>query len=158
MEQSKQSEQSKHSTPNAQHLAGDLTGRLFDTATLWADVNQRALRDWIDVSTAAAKEGAKLCGELQRTALEAVRESQAALLGWQATWLEGPKDPIALYQKFLSDTVSGAQKAVRLAEDNAQAVTRAAERVHVTAQEAGKGIQDSYKDAVSKTREIYARS
>ncbi|MBI1847140.1 MAG: hypothetical protein HY294_03465 [Candidatus Rokubacteria bacterium] len=142
----------------AQQVIAELTGRMIDTVALWADVSQHAQRDWMEVSTCAAKEGAKLYAEFQRTALDALRESPGAFLGWRTAWLEGPRDPIALYQKFLSDSVAGAQKAVHLAEENAQAVTRAAERVHESAQEAGKGIQEIYKDAVTKTREIYARN
>ncbi len=38
-----------------------------------------------------------------------------------------------------------------------QTLTRTAERLQATAEQAGKGIQATLTDAVSKTREIYAR-
>ena len=39
-----------------------------------------------------------------------------------------------------------------------QTITRTAERIQATAEQAGKGIQATLTDAVTKTKEIYARA
>jgi beta-N-acetylglucosaminidase len=54
----------------------DLTqwsGKVFETATVWTDANQRVLRELVDFSAATAREGVKLYAELQQKALEALR-------------------------------------------------------------------------------------
>ena len=58
----------------------------------------------------------------------------------------------------MADGSYGPQSAVRLAEEHLQAFTRTAERLQATAEQAGKGIQATLTDAVSKTREIYSRA
>jgi head-tail adaptor len=57
----------------ARELLGQLSGKAVETATVWADANQRVLRELVDFSAATAKEGVKLYAELQRSALEALR-------------------------------------------------------------------------------------
>src|SRR5881397_413823 len=89
-----------------------------------------------------AKEGVRLCGELQQGALETLRRSQSAAAHWQSAWANGPKDPAQLYQKALMTGVDGVEKAFKLMEGQAQAITRSAERLQSSAEQAGKGIQE----------------
>jgi len=100
--------------------------------SVWADANQRMLKEWVEFASGAAKEGVRLYGELQIKALDGARA--------------------------MADGAYGPQSACRLAEENVQALTRTAERLQATAEQAGKGIQATLTDAVSKTREIYARA
>src|SRR5438093_6721864 len=85
----------------AQELLGQITGKAVETMTVWADANQRVLRELVELSTATAKEGVRLCGELQQGALETLRSSQSAAAHWQSAWANGLKDPAQLYQKAL---------------------------------------------------------
>ena len=57
----------------ARALLGQLSGKAVETATVWADANQRVLRELVDFSAATAKEGVTLYAELQQSALEALR-------------------------------------------------------------------------------------
>ncbi len=57
----------------ARELLGQLSGKAVETATVWADANQRVLRELVDFSAATAKEGVTLYAELQQSALEALR-------------------------------------------------------------------------------------
>src|SRR6267142_2725197 len=57
----------------ARELLGQLSGQAVETATVWADANQRVLRELVDFSAATAKEGVTLYAELQQSALEALR-------------------------------------------------------------------------------------
>ena len=134
-----------------QELFGQLTGKTVETMTVWADANQRVLREVVELGAATAKEGARLYTELQQSAIEALRDSQAAALRWQTAWQNGAKDPLEL-------SVDGAQKAFKLLEGQAQAFTRSAERLQTSAEQAGKGIQETYTTVVSKLKDVYSQN
>src|SRR5574341_922944 len=130
-----------------QELFGQFTGKAVETMTVWADANQRVLREMVELGAAAAKESVRLYADLQQNAIEGLRDSQAAALRWQNAWQEGAKDPAQFYQKALADTVDGAQ-----------AVTRSAERLQTSAEHAGKGIQETYTAVVSKMKDLYSQN
>ena len=135
-----------------------VSGRSVETISVWAEANQRVLRELVDLSVGAAKEGARLYGELQQGAVEAVRDSQATAMKWQASWQDGSKDPMEWYQKALAGTVDGAQKLFRLLEGNAQAMTRSAERLQASAEQAGKGIQETVETTVARMKDAYTQN
>lgn len=137
----------------AGEMIGQMSGKAVETMTAWAEANQRMLREMVELSVIAAKEGVRLCDELQKRAMEAARDGQAmAMMKWQATWQDAPKDPMAWYQHALAETVDGAQKLFRLVEGNAQAVTRSAERLQTSAEQAGKGIQQVVESTVARMK------
>ena len=139
----------------AYEMFGQLTGKVVETMTVWVDANHRVFRDLVELSTATAKEGVRLCGELQQGALETLRSSQASAAQWQSAWGNGAKDPAQLYQKAVMTGVEGVEKAFKLMEGQAQAITRSAERLQASAEQAGKGIQETYTAAVEKTKGVY---
>jgi len=143
-------------TKKAQEMFTQGSGKAVETMTLWADANQRVLRELAELSATTAKEGVRLYAELQQSGLEALREAQATALRWQSTWQEAPRDPLAWYQRALTDGVEHTQKWFRILEGNAQAVTRTAERLQTTAEQTGKGIQESFTEAVTKMKDVYA--
>jgi hypothetical protein len=140
----------------AQEILTQGTGRAVETLTVWADANQRVLRELAELSAATAKESVRLYAELQQSAIEAMREAQATALRWQVTMQEAPKDPMTWYQRALTDGVENTQKAFRMLEGNAQAVTKSAERLQTTAEQAGKGIQETFSTVVTKMKDVYA--
>lgn len=139
----------------AEEIFGQLTGKMVETMTAWADANQRVLRELVELSTATAKEGVRLCGELQQGAIETLRSTHAAAARWQSAWSDVAKDPAQLYQKVLLSGVDGVEKAVKLIEGQAQAITRSAERIQTSAEQAGQGIQESYAAVVEKMKGVY---
>src|SRR5213594_5074149 len=141
-----------------QELLGQVAAKAVETVTVWADANQRVLGEIVEFSTATAKEGVRLYAELQQTAIEALRDSQAAALRWQTAWQDGGKDPVQLYQKALAEGVENAQKAFKVLETQAQAVTRSAERLQTSAEQAGKGLQETYAAVVSKLKDVCAQN
>jgi hypothetical protein len=143
-------------TKKAQELFAQGSGKVVEAMTLWADASQRCLREMAELSTASTREGVRLCAELQQSGIEALREAQATALRWQSVWQDAPRDPLAWYQRALADGVEHSQRWLRMLEGNAQAMTRSAERLQATAEEAGKGIQESLSDAVTKLKEVYA--
>jgi len=140
----------------AQELFTQGSGKAVEAMTLWSDANQRFLREMAELSAASAREGVRLYAELQQSGIEALREAQAIALRWPSVWQEAPRDPLAWYQRALTDSVEHGQRWFRMLEGNAQAMTRTAERLQTTAEHAGKGIQESFSDAVTKMKEVYA--
>jgi len=145
-----------HDAKKAQEMFTQGSGKVVETMTVWADANQRVLRELAELSAATAKEGVRLYAELQQTGIEAVRDAQATAMGWQTSWQDAPRDPMAWYQRALTDSVENAQKWFRILEGNSQAVTRTAERLSTTAEQTGKGIQESFSEAVTKMKDVYA--
>jgi hypothetical protein len=140
---------------NGEEIFGQLAGKMVETMTVWADANQRVLRELVELSTATAKEGVRLCGELQQGAIETLRSTQSAAARWQGAWSDGAKDPAQLYQKALLSGVDGVERAVKLMEGQAQAITRSAERIQTSAEQAGKGIQETYATVVEKMKAYF---
>jgi hypothetical protein len=136
----------------------EATGKAIDAITCWAEANQRALNQMVELGTGAAKESVKLYAELQQSALDAFREGQATALRWQSSWQDAPRDPMTWYQKALADSVDGAQKWFRLIESNAQAVTKSAERMQISAEQTGRGIQQTFGEVVNRTKDVYSRN
>ena len=139
----------------AGEMFGQMSGKAVETLSMWADANQRMVREMMDLSVGAAKESVRLYTELQQSTLEAVREAHATALKWQAGLQDVPKDPMDWYQKALAESVEGAQKLFRRMEGNAQAVTRSAERLQASAEQAGKGIQETFEATVARVKDTY---
>jgi hypothetical protein len=137
-------------------LFSQATGKTVEVFSLWADANQKILRELVDLSASTAKEGVRLYAEMQSSAVEAVKDGQAFLLRRQGEVQEAPKDPLAFYQKNVLDSVEAAQKAFKLFEGNAQAMTRSAERLQVTAEQAGKEIQATFAQLAGKVKSLYS--
>jgi hypothetical protein len=148
----------KDGAAKANEILGTVSGKTVETMTLWADANQRLLQQMVDLSAGAAKESVRLYAELQQGAIEAVRDGQATAMKWQATWQDAPKDPMLWYQKALVESVDGAQKFFRLLEGNAQAMTRSAERLQASAEQAGKSLQETFEATVTRMKDTYARN
>lgn len=136
----------------------DAAGKAIDAMTLWAEANQRVLNQLVELGTGTAKESVRLYAELQQSALDAFRESQATALRWQSSWQDAPRDPMIWYQKALTDGVDGAQKWFRLVEGNAQAVTKSAERLQASTEQVGRGIQKTFSETVDRMKDVYAKS
>ena len=54
------------------------------------------------------------------------------------------------------ESVEGAQKAFKLFEGNAQAMTRTAERLQVTTEQAAKEIQTTFAQLAGKVKSLYS--
>jgi nucleoid-associated protein YgaU len=140
----------------ATEFFSQLTGKAAEMFSLWADANQKVLRELVDLSATTAKEGVRLYAEMQSGAVEAVKNGQAFLLRRQTDMQDAPKDPFACYQKNVLESVEGAQQAFKLLEGNAQALTRSAERLQVTTEQAAKEIQGTFAQLAGKVKSLYS--
>ena len=142
----------------SQEMLGQIAGKAIETMTVWADANERVLRELVEFSAATAKESVRLYAELRQGAIEALRESQAAAARVQDAWQAGAGDPVGACQKVLSDGVDGAHNAFKLLEGQAQALGRSAERLQTSAEHAGKDIHATYTAVIEKLKGVYSRS
>lgn len=137
-----------------QEVLRQWSDKAVETMTVWADVQQRVLRELVEASATTAKEGARLYAELQQNTIETLRDSQAAAIRWQAAWPEDPRNATAWYQQAVIESVDGAQKSLRLMEGNVQAITRSVERLQSAAEHAGKGIHETLNAVASKMKDL----
>src|SRR5512134_1186215 len=93
-----------------------LTDRAVEAFSVWADANQKMLRELVDLSASTAKEGVRLYAEIQSSAVEAVKEGQAYMLRRQSELPEAPRDPLSFYQKGVLESVESAQRTLKLFE------------------------------------------
>jgi len=142
-------------TTQGSEVFAHMTGRAVEAFSMVAEANQKILRDLVDLSASTAKEGVRLYAELQSSAVEALKEGQDYLLSRQSEIQEAPRDPFAFYQKGVLQSVEGAQKAFKIIESNAQAMTRSAERLQVTAEQTGKEIQATFAQVAGRMKSLY---
>ena len=128
------------STQTGEMLA-QMTGTAVEVFTLLADANQKVLRELVDLSAGAAKEGVRLYAELQSSAVEAVKDSQTLLL-------QRPSE--------LPFGAPGLHAAFRLFEGNTQAMTRSAERLQVSVEQAGQEIQATFSQLSTRMQALYS--
>jgi len=136
-------------------LMADLAGRTVETFSLWADANQRILRELVDLSASTAREGVRLYAEVQSSTLEAVKEGRAYMLSRQDAIQDAPRDPFGALQKGAVAAVESAQRTLRLFEGTAQTLNRSAERLQVTAEHAGQEIQATFTQLAGKVQSLY---
>jgi len=141
-------------TTETSETLGHMTGAAIEMFTLFADANQKILRELVDFSATAAKEGVRLYAELQSSAVEALKDGQTFLLRRQIE-LQGEPEPAVAYQRGVQESVDGAQRVFRLVESNAQAVTRSAERLQVSAEQASQEIQATVAQLASRLPSLY---
>lgn len=141
-----------------QALATEYCNKTMETMAIWAQANRAAVDAMVELSSASAREASRLYADLQQRALDAMREQQAVLTSWPDAWKQGASDPATWYQKAMNEGISQAQKAFRVAEEATRAFTRAAETLQATSEKTSKGLQQTFADAVTQTREIYSGS
>jgi hypothetical protein len=141
-------------TMQGSEMFAQMTGRAVEAFSVLADANQKIMRDLVDLSASTAKEGVRLYAELSSSAVEALKDSQSYVLRRQGEMQEAPRDPFGVYQKSVLESVEGAQKAFKLFESNAQAMTRSAERLQVTAEQTGKEIQATFAQVAGTVKSL----
>ena len=137
-------------------LLSQFTGRAVEAFSLWADANQKILRELVELSATTAKEGVRLYAEIQSSAVEAVKEGQSYLLRRQTELQNAPRDPVTFYQKGVVESVEGTQHGFRLLETTAQAMTRSADRLQMKAEQTGTEIQATVSQLAGKMKSPYA--
>ena len=141
-----------------QELFGQFSNKAVDALALWTDANQKIVKELAGISANTLKEGVQLYGKLQASALDAAKEGQGYWLRRQSDFGEWQKDPFAWYQKGLVEGIQETQKAFKLVEGNAQAVTQVAEQLQASTQKAAKEIQQTFTSLATDLKTLYTPS
>ena len=120
-----------------------------------AEASQRVVGQLMELSSSAAGDQLRTLGEMQSAAVEATRGVFAPVNPREA-FEEFRQDPLAWYRKGFLSILDGSQRMFKLAETNAQLVSRDAERFQGSAERTGKEIQDTVSACVSRLRELYS--
>ena len=120
--------------PGPSEMYAQFAGKTAETIGLWAEASQRVLKELAEFTSGTAKEGVRLYTEIQQNAVKALSEAPTSLPWQPTTWQDGY------------------QKAFKLFEGNLQAVSRSAERVQGSAEQAGKGIQEALAAVAEKMK------
>jgi hypothetical protein len=143
-------------TSEAQARAAQYTGKAVEALTLWADANQKILRELAELSAAAIEEGIQLHGKVQSSTIDALREAQGYCLNRQSRLKDLQKDPFGSYQRNLLEGMQEVQTGFKLLERNTVALTQSAERFQATAEKASREIQQTCSRLVAETQGLYA--
>ena len=105
--------------------AFEQSAMLGDTTATYLEINQRLIGDLTELSVGTAKENARLVAELQMATIDALHESQAAVLRWQAMWPEALMDPLRWHQTALAELVASTQRTISFARPSTQPASAA---------------------------------
>lgn len=142
----------------AARVASQLSELGAQTIGLWADVNQKVVRDLMEVSTNTMRESARLVMHLQETQLDAARELQSAVWRSWLTWPQAFSDPLRWYQQIGEESVDGVQRLVRLGRRSMEGLGQTVDRLEGSAEQAARSLDGTFKEAASRMHEIQSRS
>ena len=150
---SEASRRMQDSTREAARVADKLADRGAHTTAALTEANQRVMNEFMSLSMQTFQESARLLMHMQHTALEMVRESQAAALRAQMAWPEMFKDPLRWYQSVCQESIDGARKAFDAVNETSEAVTQSVSRLQTSTQEAGNKIERALSSAASRMKD-----
>jgi soluble cytochrome b562 len=130
-------------------------GKVMEALSAFAQANERVVSELIDLSSTAARDGLRTISELQAAAIESMRAVPTPVMPRPETLEELRRDPFAWYRKGFQVLADSTQRAAKLAEANAQIVTRNVERMQASADHAAKEIEQAASGYVSRMKDIY---
>ncbi|MGH7392780.1 MAG: hypothetical protein ACREM3_25500 [Candidatus Rokuibacteriota bacterium] len=157
-EGARRQERAAETGAEAARVASQLTEFGAQTIGLWAEVNQKVVRDLMEVSTSTMREGARLVMDLQSTQLDAAREMQGAAWRWWLTWPQACSDPMRWYQQIGEEGVDGLKRLVRLGRRSMEGIGQTVDRLEGSAEETARSLDGTFKEATSRMRDIQSRS
>jgi len=132
-----------------------LQNQALEALSVVADMNHRVLEGLVGLSAATARESLRAYAELQTATVNAMRATQPPQAADVFSTIR--TNPFAWYQKGLMTLIEGTHQACRLVEANAQVVTRSAERVQASAEQAAREIQETLTASVNRLKELCGR-
>mgnify|MGYP001388232969 CR=1 FL=1 len=142
-------------TANPTELFETFTTKAIEGLGLWAEANQKVLRQLVDLTTATANESLRVYTELQTGAVRAATKGQEYVTAQAAGLKDAPKDPARVHQATLSGGIEGAHEAFKFLESSTETLTKSAERARQSAEQAAKEIQGTLVTLGSQLKALY---
>ena len=143
-------------TKERQESSGQFTGKAVEIMALWADTNQKVLREIADLSLSTAAEGMRLSSELRASAIEAAKDELAFWTRGLSALGEWQHDPVAWAQKAMVEGVEEGRKAFARVEANSKVCVESAEKLQKTVEQTAEKIQQTLAGLASEMKGWYA--
>jgi len=150
---SEASRKMQESTRDAAKVVNKLADKGAQTTAALTEANQRVMNEFMGLSMETFQESARLLMQIQQSALDMMRESQAAALRAQMAWPEVFKDPMRWYQSLCQESMEGARKAFDAVNETSEAVTESVSRLQASTQQAGTKIEQVLTSAASRMKD-----
>ena len=151
-------ERRRESVEEVTRVAGQLASLGAETVGTWTEMNRRLSQDLLRLSSSATEETVRAFAEAQQASFAAWRDGQSAAFKWYALWPEAFRDPVRWYQHAVEQAVGSMQEAFDLGRRNAETATRAFDRLQSQSEEVAKTFEDTFRQGVSKIRDIQNRT
>jgi hypothetical protein len=142
------------STRDAAKVVNELADRGAQASAALTEANQRVFNEFMGLTMEAVQENARLVLQLQRSALDIMRETQGAALRCQMVWPEIFKDPLRWYQAVCQESMEGVRKAFGAVNGSSEAVTESVGRLQASTQHAGSKIEHALSTAASRMKDV----
>lgn len=129
-----------------------------DTLGLWMQINERVMREMMELSTNASQQSVRLLADIQQANMQALQELQAEGLRLLSMWPEAFRDPLHYYQRVCEERLDGFNRTFGLGQRNGEAITQSFERMQSAAQETTRGLQETFRDAGKRMQEAVHRA
>jgi hypothetical protein len=145
--------QAQRGAQKSTKMVSKLADRGAQTTAALTEANQHVLNEFMGLSMETWQETARLFTRMQQSALEALREGQAAALRAQMAWPEMFKDPMRWYQSVCQESMDGARKAFDAINGTSEAVTESVNRLQSSAEQAGTSIERALTSCASRMKD-----
>lgn len=142
------------STKEAAKVVTKLADKGAQASAALAEANQRVMSEFMGLSMEAVQESTRLLMQMQQSAMEMMRESQAAALRAQMAWPEVFKDPLRWYQSVCQESMDGARKAFGVVNGTSEALTESVSRLQASTEQAGTKIENALSTAASRMKDV----
>ena len=122
------------------------------TTAALTEANQRVLNEFMGLSMETMQASARIFMQVQQSAMEMLRESQAAALRVQMAWPQMFKDPMRWYQSMCHESMASARKAFDAINGTSDAVSGSVNRLQSSAEQAGTKIEHALTSAASRMK------
>ena len=140
------------SAQNGTHMVTRLADRGAQTTAALTAANQRVLSEFMGFSMETFQLSAQMFVQMQRSALEMLRQGQVAVLRAQMTWPEALTDPMQWYQSLCHDSMAGARRAFDAINGTSEVVAASVNRLQSSAEHAGTNIEQVLTSATSRMK------
>jgi hypothetical protein len=125
-----------------------------ETLTVWTDTQQRVTRDFLQLTSEAVQESARVVSDLQQTSLDAMQELHSMTWRWFAMWPDALRDPFRWYERAVGEAVENGRRSLRMSRAGVDAVTQSIERIQDSAGQTASTMEETFRQAAGRMQEV----
>ena len=129
-----------------------------EMVTVWTGIQQRLLRDWMNLSTEMVRESTRMMTDLQQNSLDGLQELQIRTWRSFSTWPDVFRDPLGWYERAVGEAVQTGRSSLSMSRAGLETMTRSMERMQETAEEAASTMQSTFREAAGRMQDVAHRA